>query len=108
MLQYYGALVSPPAQPVVSPNGDGVAERQTLSYKLVRPSLVTATLLAPDGSTAWTEQVERAPGRYPVAFPPPAAATPTPGRACRGRVAAEGRGRRRGGTDLDVDAALLA
>ena len=75
MLQYYGALVSPPAQPVVSPNGDGVAERQTLSYKLVRPSRVTATLLAPDGSTAWTEQIERAPGRYPVAFPPPPAAT---------------------------------
>ncbi len=80
MFQYYGALVAPPAQPVVSPNGDGVAERQTLAYKLVRPSFVTATLIAPDGAVAWSEQVERAPGRYPVAFPaalPPALGAPT-------------------------------
>jgi hypothetical protein len=76
MLQYYGAIVSPPAQVVVSPNGDGVAERQTLSYKIVRPSFVTASLVAPDGSVAWSEQLERLPGRYPVAFPP---APTTPG-----------------------------
>jgi hypothetical protein len=70
MFQYYGALVVPPSQPVVSPNGDGVAERQTLSYKLVRPSFVTASLIAPDGAVAWSEQLDRVPGRYPVAFPP--------------------------------------
>jgi hypothetical protein len=84
MLQYYGAVVSPPAQPVVSPNGDGVAERQSLSYKLVRPSFVTATLIAPDGSTAWSEQLDRTPGRYPVAFPPPPAVPPAPGAAAEG------------------------
>jgi Phosphodiester glycosidase/FlgD Ig-like domain len=74
-LQYFGAYVAPPA-PVVSPNGDGIAERQTLSYKVVRPSVVTATLTAPDGAVAWTEQqVQRAPGRFTVPFPPgPAAA----------------------------------
>jgi hypothetical protein len=85
MLQYYGAIVDPPAQPVVSPNGDGVAERQTLSYKIVRPSFVTATLLAPDGSVAWSEQIERGPGRYPVVFPPaPSAELPDPKAAPEG------------------------
>ena len=84
-LQYYGTWVAPPTQPVASPNGDGVAEREALSYKVVRPSLVSTTLTAPDGSVAWSEeQVQRAPGRYQVAFPPASAATasgtaPAPG-----------------------------
>jgi hypothetical protein len=85
MFQYYGALVVPPTQPVVSPNGDGVAERQTLSYKLVRPSFTTASLIAPDGSVAWSEQLDRAPGLYPVAFPPvPSPSLPDPKAAAEG------------------------
>ena len=36
---------------MLSPNGDGVADTQTFSYKLVRQSQVTATLTGPDGST---------------------------------------------------------
>jgi hypothetical protein len=74
-LQYFGAFVAPPQQAVLSPNGDGVAEQQALSYKLVRPSLVNVTLTGPDGAVAFGEQqVQRAPGRYTVAFPP----APTP------------------------------
>ena len=38
MLQYYGAYAPPPPEAVVSPNGDGVAETQELSFKVVRPS----------------------------------------------------------------------
>ena len=49
MLQYYGVYSPPPAEAVVSPNGDGVAEKQSLAYKVVRPSEVTVTLTAPDG-----------------------------------------------------------
>jgi exopolysaccharide biosynthesis protein len=70
MLQYYGVYAPPPLEPVVSPNGDGVAETQELSYKIVRPSTVTATLTAPDGSIAWQEAGGREPGAYEVAFPP--------------------------------------
>jgi exopolysaccharide biosynthesis protein len=70
MLQYYGVYAPPPLEEVVSPNGDGVAETQELSYKLVRTSTVTATLTAPDGSVAWQEGGTREPGVYPVAFPP--------------------------------------
>jgi len=70
MLQYYGVYAPPPLEPVVSPNGDGVAESQKLSYKVVRPSTVAATLTAPDGSVAWQESAGRDPGIYDVVFPP--------------------------------------
>jgi exopolysaccharide biosynthesis protein len=70
MLQYYGVYAPPPLEAVVSPNGDGVAEEQKLSYKIVRTSTVTATLTAPDGSVAWQEAAAREPGTYDVAFPP--------------------------------------
>jgi hypothetical protein len=77
MLQYFGVYAPPPAEPVVSPNGDGDAERQELAYKVVRPSTVTVTLTAPGGATAYQETLERAPGSYAVAFPPPPPAPPT-------------------------------
>ena len=70
MLQYYGVYASPPLESVVSPNGDGVAEAQRLSFKIVRPSTVTTTLTAPDGTIAWQESGGREPATYEVAFPP--------------------------------------
>ena len=72
LLQYYGVYVPPPLEAVVSPNGDGVADEQRLSYKVVRPSTVTASLTPPDGTIAWQETLAREPGTYEVAFPPPA------------------------------------
>ena len=41
----------PRPEEVLSPNGDGVADRQTLGYKLVRQSQVTVSLLGPDGQS---------------------------------------------------------
>ncbi len=76
MLEYYGVYMPPPLETVVSPNGDGVAETQKLSYKVVRPSNVTATLTAPDGTPAWQESTVRDPGVYEVAFPPVPAPPP--------------------------------
>ena len=70
MLQYYGVYAPPPAEAVVSPNGDGIAEEQSLSFKVVRPSTVTVTLAAPDGTVAAQESGGREPGSYDVAFPP--------------------------------------
>jgi len=70
MLQYYGVYAPPALEEVVSPNGDGVAEEQRLSYKVVRPSTVTASLTAPDGSVPWQESAPREPGTFEVAFPP--------------------------------------
>ena len=50
-LMYYGVYCAAP-EPVVSPNGDGFAERQrALTYKLVRPSTVSRDLVGPE--RAW-------------------------------------------------------
>lgn len=78
MLQYYGVYAPPPLESVVSPNGDGVAEAQRLSFKIVRPSTVTTTLTAPDGTIAWQESGGREPATYEVAFPPLSPPPPPP------------------------------
>ena len=78
LLQYFGVYASPPAEPVVSPNGDGVAEEQRLSYRVVRPSEVTVRLTAPDGVVAYEETALREPGVYDVPFPPPLPEEPVP------------------------------
>jgi hypothetical protein len=98
MLQYFGVYAPPPLETVVSPNGDGVAEQQKLSFKIVRPSTVTAALTAPDGSIAWQESTPREPGTYQVAFPPASMPTlppeeelPPPAASSEQLPAAEGR-----------------
>jgi hypothetical protein len=74
--QYTGVFVQP-AVATVSPDGDGVADRQSLRYKVVRPSTVTVTLTGPDGQVAYQATVTRNPGSYGVPFPPTVTA-PTP------------------------------
>ena len=66
---YTGVYAPPPALTVVSPNGDGVDEQQQLSYKVVRPSSVTASLVGPGGATAFTETLSRQPGIYSYTWP---------------------------------------
>jgi hypothetical protein len=51
MLSYNGVYAAPPVSTTLSPNGDGVDDVQTFSYKLVRPSQVTASVVGPDHST---------------------------------------------------------
>ncbi len=95
MFLYTGVYVTPPA-PVVSPNGDGVADRQALNYKIVRPSTVDLTLKAPGGSVAYSATTALEPGTYDVPFPPPATPVSPPlpppvavtARAPAGRAAA--------------------
>lgn len=78
MLQYFGVYAPPPLEAVVSPNSDGAADVQKLSFKLVRPSNVTVTLTASDGTVAFQEAGERLPGTYEVAFPPAPLPPPPP------------------------------
>jgi hypothetical protein len=78
MLFYYGIYAPPPLVPVVSPNGDGVAEEQALSFKVVRPSTVSITLTAPDGTIAFQETAVREPGTYEIPFPPVPPPPPPP------------------------------
>ena len=85
-LMYFG-VYAPTPDPVISPNGDGNAETQReLSYKIVRPSNVTANLVGPGGTIAYTETLQREPGTYPVVFPPtPADPTVEPAAPAEGR-----------------------
>ena len=92
LLQYTGVFVQP-AVAVVSPDGDGVGDRQTLRYKVVKPSTVNVALVAPNGAVAYSEAVTREPGSYAVPFPPPppppVVAPALASTATAGRIAAE-------------------
>jgi hypothetical protein len=64
LLSYTGVYAAPPTAEVVSPNGDGVDDTQTLSYKLVRLSQVTATLTGPSGARVVLAQDSEQPGLH--------------------------------------------
>jgi len=63
-LLYYGVYAPTPPSRVVSPNADGIDDAQTLVYKLVRPSTVTATASGPGGAVVKLDGGSRAPGTY--------------------------------------------
>jgi hypothetical protein len=60
----YAGVYVPPLAPTLSPNQDGVGDRETLAYKLVRPSTVSAKLLGPGGSALELDSGQKQPGRY--------------------------------------------
>jgi hypothetical protein len=64
LVAYTGVYAPPASVPVLSPNRDGVAEVESLSYKLVRPSTVQASLVGPEGVTVPIDAGLRAPGTY--------------------------------------------
>ena len=64
LVMYRGVYAAPPSEPVVSPNGDGVADSTDLSYKVVRPSRVTVTLVGPDRAPRQLDVADKAPGIY--------------------------------------------
>jgi flagellar hook assembly protein FlgD len=63
VVSYFG-VYAPPPEPSFSPNGDGAGDKQTLSFKIVRQSTVTATLAGPGGVTRTIDVGERRPGVY--------------------------------------------
>jgi flagellar hook assembly protein FlgD len=68
MLSYSGVYVAPPMSVTLSPNGDGVDDVQTFSYKLVRASQVTATVVGPDRSTRTLAQDSEQPGVHTLTW----------------------------------------
>ena len=61
-LSYGGVYAAPPSSETLSPNGDGVDDTQTFSYKLVRPAQVTASVVGPDRTTIPLVQDAEQPG----------------------------------------------
>jgi hypothetical protein len=60
----YTGVYAPPPAPNLSPNADGVGDRENLDYKLVRPSTVSAKLIAPDGTARELDAGQKPAGRY--------------------------------------------
>ena len=59
---YNGVYAAPPSSTTLSPNGDGVDDVQTFTYKLVRPSNVNASVIGPDKSTRVLAEDAEQPG----------------------------------------------
>jgi flagellar hook assembly protein FlgD len=60
----YAGVYAPSPAPTLSPNGDGLGERETLSYKLIRPSAVSVKLTGPDGAVRELDAGQKPAGRY--------------------------------------------
>jgi hypothetical protein len=70
LVSYAGVYAPSPSDPVLSPNGDGHGDRTNLSYKLVRPSTVTAKIVGPDGVARFSQAGgPLAPGTYKFSWP---------------------------------------
>jgi hypothetical protein len=72
LVEYFGVYALAPTVSVLSPNGDGVDEQQTLAYTLVRSSTVTASVLGPDGVARPLDAGHRGPGTYSFLWAPAA------------------------------------
>ncbi|TML44006.1 MAG: hypothetical protein E6G19_10710 [Actinobacteria bacterium] len=64
LVSYGGVYAPPPSDAVLSPNGDGVGDREQLSYKVVRQSTVTAKIVGADGVARFVQSGPQAPGTY--------------------------------------------
>jgi len=62
VLSYSGVYAAPPSTAVLSPNGDGVGDTESFSYRVVRSSNVTATLAGPGGATITLADGPESPG----------------------------------------------
>jgi flagellar hook assembly protein FlgD len=68
LLSYTGVYAAPPSSDVISPNGDGVDDTETFSYKVITPSQVTATLTGPGGVVLTLAQDAEQPGVHTVTW----------------------------------------
>jgi hypothetical protein len=64
LLSYTGVYAVPPSTPVLSPNGDRVGDFEKLSYRIVRPSNVVATLTGPGGTQITLANGAQSPGLH--------------------------------------------
>ena len=66
---YHGVQAPDPDPLVLSPNKDGVAERQLFRYKLPRNAAVAVRLIGPDGGFRYSENATKALGNYQLSWP---------------------------------------
>jgi hypothetical protein len=78
VLSYSGVYAAPPSTTVLSPNGDGVGDTETLLYRVVRPSNVVATLAGPGGAEVTLRDGTDSPGLHAVAWNGTSGGSPAP------------------------------
>jgi hypothetical protein len=67
LVEYFGVYAAPPPLPLL--NGEPGRTAEPLSYKIVRPSTVTAQLIGPDGKPRVLESVvQHQPGSYSFTY----------------------------------------
>jgi hypothetical protein len=67
LVEYFGVYAPPPPLPLLT--GEAGKTQEQLSYKIVRPSQVTAQLIGPDGKPRVLEAaVQHVPGTYSFAY----------------------------------------
>ena len=67
LYEYQGVYTPPPSAPVLTKAT--AAGGETLTYELVRPSSVTATVIDPNGTVTQVDAGQRNPGTYHFPFP---------------------------------------
>ncbi|HKN64438.1 MAG TPA: FlgD immunoglobulin-like domain containing protein, partial [Gaiellaceae bacterium] len=68
VLSYSGVYAAPPSTDVLSPNGDGVADTETLAYRVARPSQLVATLSGPGGASVTLANGATTPGLHTLGW----------------------------------------
>ena len=68
LLSYTGVYAAPPSSDVLSPNGDGVDDSETFTYRLTAPATVNATLNGPGGQQLALAQDSEQPGVHTVTW----------------------------------------
>ena len=101
---YHGVQAPDPQPLVLSPNRDGIDERQLFRYKLPRAAAVAVRLIGPDGGIRYSENSTKARGSYQQSWP----GTRPTGRASPRQLALGRHGARRAGPELDGRAAVHA
>ncbi len=68
VLSYSGVYAAPPAPAVLSPNGDGVDDTESLAYRVARPSQVVARLSGPGGAAVTLASGTEQPGLHTLTW----------------------------------------
>jgi flagellar hook assembly protein FlgD len=68
VLSYSGVYAAPPSAPVLSPNGDGVGDSETLAFQLARPSTVVAVLTGPNNAKITLANGAESPGAHTLTW----------------------------------------
>jgi flagellar hook assembly protein FlgD len=78
VLSYSGIYAAEPSAPVLSPNGDGVGDTESLAYRVARPSHVVATLTGPGGTTIKLADITQSPGVHTLTWNGTEGGSPVP------------------------------